>query len=144
MIKWVGLSWAIMLVSVWTAILAFGYDADRSFILTFGAMGGINIVGMIPSSPGSLGVFEYAVTTGLVNNGIGEIEAKKIGLMLHFIQYASLIPLGLFLLLHFIYTEHRKRIVVSLNFKLKRKKNFQNNYMSRCNNVKKKSCRNKL
>lgn len=119
MIKWIGLSWAIMLISVLIAFVSMGYTTSDSFVLSFGSMGGLNIIGLIPSSPGNIGIFEYSVTLGLMNNGIDELKAKTAGLVLHFIQYASLIPLGIILCLRYFFVEKRKRVICTFGINKK-------------------------
>jgi glycosyltransferase 2 family protein len=109
MIKWVALSWLCMILSIWAGFISFGYAPLRSIVLTFGAMAGMNIAGLIPSSPGNLGIFEWSVTVGLAGLGISEIPAKMAGLMLHLIQYAALLPLGIVLYARFFFNKNRKR-----------------------------------
>lgn len=109
MIKWVALSWLTMMVSIWVGFIAFGYGPMRSIILTFGSMAGMNIAGMIPSSPGNIGIFEWSVSVGLAGLGISEIPAKMAGLMLHVIQYAALIPLGIVLYVRYFISKNTNR-----------------------------------
>lgn len=109
MLFWVVLSWIVMLLSIWVGFVAFGYSPLRSVILTFGAFAGMNIVGLIPSSPGNLGIFEWAVTAGLSGLGISEMSAKLAGLMLHLIQYAAIMPLGIALYVRFFIHKNSKK-----------------------------------
>jgi uncharacterized membrane protein YbhN (UPF0104 family) len=108
MIKWVVLSWLVMLLSIWVGFLSFGYTPLRSVTLTLGAFAGMNIAGIIPSSPGNIGIFEVSVIAGLSGLGIAEVPAKTAGLILHLIQYAALIPMGLALYLRFILLSHKQ------------------------------------
>lgn len=107
MIKWVALSWLTMLFSIWVGFLSFGYGPLRSVILTFGAFAGMNIACLIPSSPGNLGIFEWSVIAGLSGLGISSIPAKMAGLVLHVIQYAALLPLGIALYIRFVFYRNR-------------------------------------
>lgn len=109
MIKWVALSWLTMMISIWVGFIAFGYGPLRSVILTFGSMAGMNIAGMVPSSPGNIGIFEWSVSVGLAGLGISEIPAKMAGLMLHLIQYAAIVPLGIVLYIRYFLTRNTKR-----------------------------------
>jgi uncharacterized membrane protein YbhN (UPF0104 family) len=108
MIKWVALSWLVMLISIWVGFLSFGYTPLRSVTLTLGAFAGMNIAGIIPSSPGNIGIFELSVIAGLSGLGISEVPAKTAGLILHLIQYAALIPIGVVLYLRFILLRHKQ------------------------------------
>lgn len=109
MLKWILLSWLAMMLSIWVGFIAFGYDPLRSVTLTFGAFAGMNIAGFIPSTPGNLGIFEWSVTVGLAGLGISEMPAKMAGLMLHVMQYAALLPLGIVMYIRFSLQKNRKR-----------------------------------
>ncbi len=108
MIKWVALSWIVILFSIWVGFLSFGYTPFRSVILTFGAFAGMNIAGLIPSSPGNIGIFEWSVVAGLSGLGISVIPAKTAGLLLHLIQYAALLPIGAIMYMRFIIQRHKQ------------------------------------
>ncbi|CDZ24142.1 hypothetical protein CCDG5_1025 [[Clostridium] cellulosi] len=107
MLKWVFLSWIIMLLSIWVGFIAIGYGPLHSIQLSFGAFAGMNIACLIPSSPGNLGVFEWSVIVGLAELGIATIPAKAAGLVLHIIQYVGIVPLGIILYIRFFI--HRNR-----------------------------------
>lgn len=112
MIKWVALSWVIMLLSIWVAFLSLGYGPVRSVNLTFGAFAGMNIACLIPSSPGNIGIFEWSVFAGLGGLGISEMPAKMAGLFLHAIQYAALLPLGFIMYLRFLLQKNKKQTYI--------------------------------
>lgn len=112
MLKWIVLSWIIMLFSIWVCFVSLGYGPLRSVTLTFGAFAGMNIACLIPSSPGNLGIFEWSVIVGLSGLGIHTIPAKAAGLMLHMIQYAGLLPLGIVLYVLFIIHRNRERSLI--------------------------------
>jgi uncharacterized membrane protein YbhN (UPF0104 family) len=109
MIKWDALSWLTMLFSIWVGFLSLGYGPIRSIILTTGAFAGMNIVGLIPASPGNIGIFEWSVVEGLAGLGISEMPAKIAGVLLHLIQYAALLPLGFVLYLRFLLQRRKDR-----------------------------------
>ena len=120
MLKWVLLSWLTMMLSIWVGFIAFDYDPLRSVILTFGAFAGMNIAGLIPSTPGNLGIFEWSVTVGLAGLGISEMPSKMAGLMLHVIQYASVLPLGIAMYIRFSLHKNRKRTFMFTHGSLRR------------------------
>lgn len=99
MIIWVFLSWIIMLMSIILGMMAYGYDFHQSVQMSFSIFASTNIVMLLPSSPGGIGLFEYGVVLGMEGFGIMTFPAKEIGMLLHLIQYVTLLPLGLWLLL---------------------------------------------
>lgn len=112
MLKWVALSWIVMLLSIWVGFVALGYGLLHSITLTLGAFAGMNIACLIPSSPGNLGVFEWSVIVGLAGLGISSVPAKAAGLMLHIIQYIGILPLGLILYIrYFIHKNKTKSLL---------------------------------
>lgn len=94
---WVAVSWALMLCSMFAALLATGLSwklAPRAALFLFAAL---NFVSLIPSSPGALGIFEYTVAHSLQTMGISASDSLNAALLLHATQYLSLVPLGLVL-----------------------------------------------
>jgi uncharacterized membrane protein YbhN (UPF0104 family) len=60
-----------------------------------------NLSYLIPSSPGAIGTFEWAVKTSLVSHGAGEHQAALYGLALHAWLLVSVTGAGgLFFLIH--------------------------------------------
>lgn len=55
-----------------------------------------NIAIIIPSSPGALGLFEYAVFLALIQAGYDDAHSLTAGLLLHLTQYIGLLPMGLY------------------------------------------------
>ncbi|HEX3027332.1 MAG TPA: lysylphosphatidylglycerol synthase transmembrane domain-containing protein [Clostridia bacterium] len=94
MMYWVVLSWIIMLVSTWIGLLSLGYPALESARMSLAVFTATNIVSFIPASPGGIGLFEYGVILGLGGLGVKPAPALSIGLMIHLMQYAALVPLG--------------------------------------------------
>lgn len=94
MVGWVFCSWVLLLISNWMGMLAFQFSPAESIRMAFAVFATSNIILFIPSSPGGLGVFEYAVVLALHFFGVPEPAAVPVALMLHLVQYASLLPLG--------------------------------------------------
>lgn len=94
MMCWITLSWLLLLASMWVGLIAYGFGVWRSVRLALAAFAATNIISFIPASPGGIGLFEYGMILGLGGLGIGQGEAIASGLLLHFIQYAALLPLG--------------------------------------------------
>ena len=105
MVGFVGISCILTLLSTFTVFASFGLDPKTAFEFTFGSTGGINIIGLIPSSPGNIGVFEWSVTYGLDCLNADINTAKTAALILHAVQYLAVIPLGLIMYIRFILTK---------------------------------------
>lgn len=97
MMLWVFLSYLVLLLSIWVGLIAFGFGWEASWRMSLAVFAATNLIGFIPASPGSVGLFEYAVVIGLAGLGIQHDAALSAGLLLHLIQYAALLPLGIFL-----------------------------------------------
>jgi len=94
MILWTFSSWLVMLASIYVGLMAFGYDVQSSFKMSFAIFASTNIVTFLPSSPGGIGLFEYGVVLGMKSLGIQRFPGKEVGLLIHIIQYAVMLPLG--------------------------------------------------
>lgn len=113
MFVWVILSWTAVLISIWVGFLALGYSSVRSAELIPGAFIGMNLIMFVPSSPGGIGLFEYSVVMGLGGLGVAPLSAKTAGLMLHVIQYITLLPLGAILYLTTFIGKNKKQLIFS-------------------------------
>ncbi|KJR49430.1 hypothetical protein UF75_0270 [Desulfosporosinus sp. I2] len=131
MMYWVLLSWIILLVSTWIGLVAFGFPWVASIRMSLAVFAATNIINFIPATPGAIGLFEYGTILGLGGLGIDPTTALSASLLLHLIQYAALLPLGLFLYmksLHGQYGEalsnlwHTNRQKDTKSIKLKRTK----------------------
>lgn len=94
MVGWVFCSWTLLLVSNWVGMLAFQLSPSESIRMAFAVFATSSLILFIPSSPGGLGVFEYAVVLALRFFGVSGSAAVPIALLLHLVQYAALLPLG--------------------------------------------------
>lgn len=97
MMYWVILSWLLLFLSTWVGLVAFGFQTLPSIRLSLAVFSATNIINFIPASPGAIGLFEYGTILGLGGLGIDQTTALSASLLLHLIQYAALLPLGLFL-----------------------------------------------
>ncbi len=87
------LAWVAVAVAYWLAML--GLDVDAGF-----EAAGLIVVAttfslLIPSLPGSLGVFEAAVVVSLQPFGVDESRALSVAVVLHVISFAPFILVGL-------------------------------------------------
>lgn len=97
MMAWVVLSWVLLLVSTWIGLVAFGFPWGASIRMSLAVFAATNIINFIPATPGAIGLFEYGTILGLGGLGIDQTTALTASLLLHLIQYAALLPLGIFL-----------------------------------------------
>lgn len=91
---WILLSWCAVLFSMWLALLALQFDPASAMRMAFAVFATTNIVAFIPSSPGGIGVFEYAVVLSLGFFGVSREPALAAAFLLHLVQYAALLPMG--------------------------------------------------
>ena len=108
MMNWVLLSWIILLVSTWIGLVAFGFPWVASIRMSLAVFAATNIINFIPATPGAIGLFEYGTILGLGGLGIDPTTALSASLLLHLIQYAALLPLGLFLYLKSLHGQYGK------------------------------------
>lgn len=110
MLFWVVLSWILLLVSTWVGIVAFGFPWVASIRMSLAVFAATNIINFIPATPGAIGLFEYGTILGLGGLGVDQTTALAASLLLHLIQYAALLPLGLFLYLVAIHGHYREAL----------------------------------
>lgn len=91
---WVALSWALVLLSNWMGVLALGYRPEDAAEIAAAVFAATGLAMLVPSSPGGIGVYEYAVVAGLGGLGVPADAAGLVGVTLHFVQYLALLPLG--------------------------------------------------
>jgi len=97
MMFWVMLSWVLLLMSTWLGLVAFGFDVKASMNMALAVFAATNIINFIPASPGAIGLFEYGTVLALGGLGIKRTPALAAGVLLHVIQYAALLPMGVVL-----------------------------------------------
>jgi uncharacterized protein (TIRG00374 family) len=90
------LSWAVHAVVYW--MVAFAFQLDVSYVAMLLTVGVVNLVGLIPASPGQIGVFEFFV--GLVMRAIGVDEAQSTAyaLVVHVVIWLPVTLLGFYFL----------------------------------------------
>ncbi|MCI1858619.1 MAG: flippase-like domain-containing protein [Sporolactobacillus sp.] len=97
MMLWVFYSYVLLLFATWLGLVAYGFSFMSSLRMSLAVFATTNIIGFIPASPGSVGLFEYSVIIGLAGLGINQNAALGAGLLLHLIQYVALLPMGFIL-----------------------------------------------
>lgn len=97
MFGWCALSWILMVAAFWLGLAACGFGIVKSIRMAFAVFVTTTIANLLPSSPGAIGLFEYGVVIGLVGFGIDKNLSLSASLLLHLIQYVTLVPLGIIL-----------------------------------------------
>jgi uncharacterized protein (TIRG00374 family) len=86
------LSWMIEAVVYWIVALAIGMDVGYPIMLT--VVGIVNLAGLIPASPGQIGVFEFFASRVLMGVGIPESQAVAYALLTHLVIWLPPTLLG--------------------------------------------------
>jgi Uncharacterised protein family (UPF0104). len=117
MMFWVSFSWVLLLLATWVGLVACGFHWIPAFRMSFAVFAATNIVNLVPSSPGAIGLFEGGVIIGLSGLGIQQGTAFSVGLLLHLFQYAAFLPMGLVLFIMAISGKYGKTIRTMLRQK---------------------------
>lgn len=89
-------TWAVQGIVYW--MVAYAMDIDTSFAVMLVVVGAVNLAGLIPASPGQIGVFEFFVSAVLVGAGIAEARAAAYALVAHIVIWLPPTLIGFFLL----------------------------------------------
>ncbi len=89
-------TWAIGAVVFWLATLPFGFSVTYLDMLL--VVGTVNLAGLIPASPGQIGVFEFFAAAVLVSTGIDEANALAYAIVVHLVIWLPVTLLGFGLL----------------------------------------------
>lgn len=75
------LTWALEASVYWA--VSFAFDLDTSYAVMLVVVGTVNLAGLLPASPGQIGVFEFFVSAVLIGVGIDEVLAASYALTVH-------------------------------------------------------------
>ncbi|NWF68661.1 MAG: flippase-like domain-containing protein [Chloroflexi bacterium] len=89
-------SWMVEAATYWLVSLAFNLGVSYAEILL--VVGVVNLAGLIPATPGQIGVYEYAVTTVLAGLGVAQAPALAYALVVHIVIWLPVTLVGFFLL----------------------------------------------
>lgn len=90
------LSWGIEASVYW--LVSFAFDLNVSYPLMLLVVGVVNLAGLIPASPGQLGVFEFFVALVLVGAGIPQAQANAYALVIHVVIWLPVTLAGFYFL----------------------------------------------
>lgn len=89
-------SWMFEASVYWLVSFAFNLQVDYATMLL--VVGVVNLAGLLPASPGQLGVFEFFVIAVLTTVGIGEAQATAYALVVHLVIWLPVTLVGFFFL----------------------------------------------
>jgi len=90
------LSWAIEASVYW--IVSFAFDLNLSYAVMLLTVGVVNLAGLLPATPGQIGVYEFFVRTVLIAAGIDETRATAYALVVHAVIWLPVTLVGLYFL----------------------------------------------
>ena len=87
------LTWVFALFSIW--ILLKGFFSDVNIVMPIFLQGVSGLGVSVPSSPGSIGIYEATMVFGLSAFGIDESIAFAFGLLHHFLSILPVVVIGI-------------------------------------------------
>jgi glycosyltransferase 2 family protein len=91
------LAWMVEAAVYWLVALAFGLPLAYPVMLM--VVGVANLAGLIPASPGQIGVYEFFVAAVLMAVGVANAQAKAYALVVHMVIWLPVTLAGAVLLL---------------------------------------------
>lgn len=91
------LTWAIEAGVYWLALAAFGLE--HSYAVALLLVGAVNLAGLIPASPGQVGIYEFFVITILTALGTNAAQATAYAVVVHLVLWLPVTAVGFILLL---------------------------------------------
>ena len=86
------ITWGIEAVVYWIVLFAFGLDFGYPVALL--VVGTVNLAGLIPASPGQVGVYEFFARSVLVAVGVGEATAAAYAVVVHIVIWLPVTVVG--------------------------------------------------
>jgi glycosyltransferase 2 family protein len=93
------LTWAIEASVYWMVIWAFGLDLPYPAALL--VVGTVNLAGLIPASPGQVGVYEFFASSVMMALGVSENTALAFALVVHLVIWLPVTLAGFVFLLRY-------------------------------------------
>ncbi|MEM9953777.1 MAG: lysylphosphatidylglycerol synthase transmembrane domain-containing protein [Chloroflexota bacterium] len=92
-------TWAIEAGVYWIVMQAF--DLQLSYPVALLVVGTVNLAGLIPASPGQVGIYEFFVSSVLIAVGIGETMALAYAVVVHIVIWLPITLVGFFFLIQY-------------------------------------------
>lgn len=89
-------TWGIQVILYWMVMFAFGLELGYPAALL--AVGTVNLAGLIPASPGQLGVFEFFVSTVMIAAGVSRDTALAYAIVVHVVIWLPVTLVGFVIL----------------------------------------------
>lgn len=89
-------SWGFVYLSTVFGLMAVGIYDSKAWIASLVVIVMTNLITLIPSAPGGIGIFQYACIYSLALFDVQAFQKAILSVLLHLIQYAALLPLGLY------------------------------------------------
>jgi glycosyltransferase 2 family protein len=90
-------TWAVEASVYW--IVMFAFDIHESYWVALMIVGTVNLAGLLPASPGMVGVFEFFAAAVLVAAGIDEVLAGGYAITVHIVIWLPVTLVGFFFLM---------------------------------------------
>lgn len=90
------LSWMIEASVYW--LVSFAFDLNLSYAVMLLVVGTVNLAGLIPASPGQIGVYEFFVSLVLAAVGVPKDQANAYALVVHVVIWLPVTLVGFFFL----------------------------------------------
>lgn len=92
-------SWGCVYVSTVVGLKAVGVQGGMAWIASLVVIVMTNLITLIPSAPGGIGVFQYACVYSLSLFAVPAFQVAILSVLLHLVQYAAILPLAVY---HFL------------------------------------------
>jgi glycosyltransferase 2 family protein len=89
-------SWGVQAILYW--MVAFAFSLNVNLATMFLVVGVVNLAGLVPASPGQIGVFEFFTGLVLTAVGVNETQAHAYALVVHVVIWLPVTLLGFYFL----------------------------------------------
>lgn len=93
------LTWAVEASVYWVVMWAFGFDLPYPAALL--VVGTVNLAGLIPASPGQVGVYEFFASSVMMALGVSESSALAYAIVVHLVIWLPVTLAGFVFLLRY-------------------------------------------
>lgn len=87
-------SWGCVYLSAVAGVTAVGVQGHTAWIASLVVIVMTNLIMLIPSAPGGIGIFQYACVYSLSLFAISAFQVAILSVLLHLVQYAAILPLS--------------------------------------------------
>lgn len=91
---YLGCSWGCVYLSAVAGVMAVGVQGHTAWTASLVVIVMTNLIMLIPSAPGGIGVFQYACVYSLSLFAIPAFKVAILAVLLHLVQYVAIVPLS--------------------------------------------------